>query len=175
MKRGKQTIQKEYILLIIVFILICINAIIITILSLCVKGKYIENGTIQSIILGIEAIIIGISLFIAEKRIIKKEYPGCKEKCKGIVNKNVMHLDQGTNWSKHPVISYEVNNKKYQLTSSTGCNGLLSFLPLATKKTIYYNKENPQEAYVKNFVTKITALLFVVIGVVVVVGVIFMI
>ena len=70
--KKEQTIKPEFILLIIVFIAICINAVIIVILSLCVKGPLIEKGIIQMLILGIEAVVAGIVIIITEKRIIKK-------------------------------------------------------------------------------------------------------
>ena len=71
--KKEQTIKPEFILPIIVFIAICINAVIIVILSLCVKGPLIEKGIIQSLILSTEVVIVGIVILITEKRIIKKE------------------------------------------------------------------------------------------------------
>ena len=70
MKESK--IPEEIKLAIITFIIICINAIIIVLISLCIKNKYTENGIIQTLITGLEAIAIGIVILITTNKIRKK-------------------------------------------------------------------------------------------------------
>ena len=171
--KKEQTIKPEFILLIIVFIAICINAVIIVILSLCVKGQLIEKGIIQSLILSTEVVIVGIVILITEKRIIKKEHPKCLEKCKGIIIDSQFELNEAKTWAKYPTVKYEVDKKTYQIKSSVGINGILS--SCIKKVTVYYNKENPSDAYTKNIIPELVASMFIITGIIVIIGTIYMI
>ena len=171
--KKEQTIKKEFILPIIIFIAICINAVIIVILSLCVKGPLVEKGVIQSLIIGIEAVIVGITMIIIEKRIIKKEHPKCLEKCTGIIMDARFELNEAKDWIKYPKVKYEVDKKIYQIKSSVGINGILSCF--IKKMTVYYNKENPRDAYTKNIIPELVANMFIIIGIILLITVIYMI
>lgn len=164
MKESK--ISEEFKLLIITFIIICINAIIIVIISLCIKNKYTENGIIQTLIIGLEAIAIGIVILITTNKIRKKEHGKCLEKCKGIMIDNKLKMNESkTGWSRYPTIEYKINEKTYQISSTVGYGGILSLFLKQKKKTVYYNKENPKEAYVKNYVPEIISTIFIIAGV----------
>lgn len=164
MKESK--IPEEIKLAIITFIIICINAIIIVLISLCIKNKYVENGIIQTLIIGIEAISIGIVILITTNKIRKKEYGKCLEKCKGIMIDNKLKMNESkTGWSRYPTIEYKINEKVYQIPSTVGYGGILSLFLKQKKVTVYYNKENPKEAYVKNYVPEIISTIFIIAGV----------
>ena len=164
MKESK--IPEEIKLAIITFIIICINAIIIVLISLCIKNKYIENGIIQTLITGLEAIAIGIVILITTNKIRKKEYGKCLEKCKGIMIDNKLKMNESkTGWSRYPTIEYKINEKVYQIPSTVGYGGILSLFLKQKKVTVYYNKENPKEAYVKNYVPEIISTIFIIAGV----------
>lgn len=164
MKESK--IPEEIKLAMITFIIICINAIIIVIMSLWVKNKYIENGIIQTLIIGIEAISIGIVILITTNKIRKKEHTKCLEKCKGVMIDNKLKMNESkTGWSRYPTIEYKINEKTYQISSTVGYGGILSLFLKQKKKTVYYNKENPKEAYVKNYVPEIISTIFIIAGV----------
>ena len=68
-----KNINKEFIILIIIFGIICINALIIIIMCLVFES----DGTVPSIIMGLEAIIIGLVVIIVDRRLTKKKYPDC--------------------------------------------------------------------------------------------------
>ena len=171
--KKEQTIQQEFILPIIVFIIICINAVIIVTISLCVKGPLIEKGIIQSLIAGTEVVIVGIVILITEKRIIKKEHPKCLEKCTGIIVDSQFELNESRSWAKYPTVKYEVDKKIYQIKSSIGINGILR--SCIKKMTVYYNKENPSDAYTKNIVPELVASMFIITGIIVIIETIYMI
>lgn len=165
MKENK--ISQEFKLAIITFLIICINAIIIVVISLCIKSKCIENGIIQSLIIGIEAIIAGIVILITANKIRKKEHANCLEKCKGIIIDNKLKMNESkTGWSRYPTIKYKVNEKLFQISSTIGYGGVLSLFLKQKKITVYYNKENPEEAYVKTFIPEIVSAMFIIFGVI---------
>lgn len=112
-------------------------------------------------------------ILITERRIIKKEHPKCLEKCKGTIIDSKFELNEAKTWAKYPTVKYEVNKKTYQIKSSVGINGILS--SCIKKVTVYYNKENPSDAYTKNIIPELVASMFIITGIIVIIGTVYMI
>ena len=156
-----KNINKEFIIPIVIFVIICINALIIIIMCLVFES----DGTVPSIIMGLEAIVIGLVVIIVDKRLTKKKYPDCFLKTEGVIVSNPLQLNESAKWSKYSTIKYVVNDKEYMIKSSTGSGGIMSFFLKNKKKTVYYNKNNPSEAYTKNYISIIVGLMFIVGGI----------
>ena len=156
-----KNINKEFIILIIIFGIICINALIIIIMCLVFES----DGSVPSIIMGLEAIIIGLVVIIVDRRLTKKKYPDCFLKTKGRIVSNPLQLNESAKWSKYPIIKYVVNDKEYMVKSSIGSGGIMSFVLKNRKKTVYYNKNNPSDAYTKNYISIIVGLMFMLGGI----------
>ena len=82
-------------------------------------------------------------------------------------------LNEAKDWIKYPKVKYEVDKKIYQIKSSVGINGILSCF--IKKMTVYYNKENPRDAYTKNIIPELVANMFIIIGIILLITVIYMI
>ncbi len=104
---------------------------------------------------------------------MKKE--NCTESCKGIIIENKVRSSNNSNLL---TVEYEVSGKKYQLKEQQIMKPYkkikLGFIPIGyktkslikintgvstapgNKVTVKYNKENPQEAYLKDNNSKIT-------------------
>ncbi len=156
-----KNIKKEFIIPIIIFGIVCINAIIIIIMCLVFES----DGTAPSVIIGLEVIVIGLVEIIVDKRLTKKEYPNCLTKTKGTIISDSMQLNESAEWSRYPIVKYVVNNKEYMVKSSTGTGGIMSFFLKNKKKTVYYNKNNPSEAYTKNYIAIIVGSMFIICGI----------
>jgi len=161
-------IKKEFIPSVIVISLVCLNIPLAVILSIyypnLIEDVMVALATIQCILLGI-TILYGHLLNQKKER---KNYKVCEGVIEG--NKFKFHI---SDWIKTPIVSYEVNGKKYETALNIGINGIFDFLLKGRKIKVYYDKNNPEYATVTNILPTLVGIVFVVVGMFLLINIVF--
>lgn len=133
-------IKKEFIPSTIGIGIICLNIPIVLLLYFLKPALMLKFATI---VVPTECIMMGLTIIYTELKVRKNERNNYKV-CEGIIIKSKFTLHNNSTWLKSPIVSYVVNEKKYETTLNVGINGIFSFFIKGKKVKVYYNENNPK-------------------------------